>query len=189
MAKVLFRGRGFGGAPAFEPFFRTRVRAVNPTPSAALLPIYEKKEVFGHFDKRKIVIATNIAETSVTVPNIRFVVDTGRARVKRFDPSSEFDGATVRMPSSKMPYVNETVFDWLVPGLYVPRIRFFLESLSKNRRISTDSMVETAQAIAGSLIYTGEDFLESVGPCKSSDSLGLRILRIAVDAQIEVKRL
>ena len=33
---------------------------------------------------RRIVLATNVAETSLTVPGIRYVVDTGLARVKRY---------------------------------------------------------------------------------------------------------
>lgn len=36
---------------------------------------------------RKVVIATNIAETSITVPGIRFVVDTGLARISRYSPN------------------------------------------------------------------------------------------------------
>jgi ATP-dependent helicase HrpA len=36
--------------------------------------------------RRKAVIATNIAETSITIPGIRFVVDTGLAKVPRYDP-------------------------------------------------------------------------------------------------------
>ena len=38
--------------------------------------------------KRKLVLATAIAETSLTIPDIRVVVDGGRARRARFDPSS-----------------------------------------------------------------------------------------------------
>ncbi len=38
--------------------------------------------------KRKIVLATSIAETSLTIPDIRVVVDAGRARRARFDPNS-----------------------------------------------------------------------------------------------------
>ncbi|MBN2869892.1 MAG: ATP-dependent helicase HrpB, partial [Campylobacterales bacterium] len=38
--------------------------------------------------KRKIVLATNIAETSLTIEGIRIVIDTGLERVARFDPSS-----------------------------------------------------------------------------------------------------
>ena len=36
---------------------------------------------------RKIVVATNIAETSVTIEDIVFVVDTGRLKERRYDPS------------------------------------------------------------------------------------------------------
>lgn len=44
----------------------------------------EQQRVFAPSQKRKIVIATNIAETSLTIPGIRFVVDTGLARVSRY---------------------------------------------------------------------------------------------------------
>jgi ATP-dependent helicase HrpB len=39
-------------------------------------------------DRRKVVLATSIAETSLTIPDIRVVVDGGRARRARFDPAS-----------------------------------------------------------------------------------------------------
>jgi HrpA-like RNA helicase len=35
---------------------------------------------------RKVVLATNIAETSITVPDVVFVVDTGRVKEMHFDP-------------------------------------------------------------------------------------------------------
>lgn len=38
---------------------------------------------------RKIILATNIAETSVTIPNVRFVVDTGKARERYYDHTRE----------------------------------------------------------------------------------------------------
>ncbi|OAM88008.1 ATP-dependent RNA helicase HrpA [Termitidicoccus mucosus] len=44
----------------------------------------EQQRVFTPTQRRKIVIATNIAETSLTIPGIRFVVDTGLARVSRY---------------------------------------------------------------------------------------------------------
>jgi len=37
---------------------------------------------------RRIILATNVAETSLTIPDIRSVVDTGLARINRFDPAS-----------------------------------------------------------------------------------------------------
>jgi ATP-dependent helicase HrpB len=41
--------------------------------------------------KRKIVVATNIAETSLTIPGVRHVIDSGVARVNRYDPGRGFN--------------------------------------------------------------------------------------------------
>jgi ATP-dependent helicase HrpB len=47
-----------------------------------------QRAALGPSDTRKIVLATSIAETSLTIPDIRVVVDGGRARRARFDPAS-----------------------------------------------------------------------------------------------------
>ncbi len=55
-----------------------------------LLPLYsrlsvsEQERVFSSGGRRRIVLATNVAETSLTVPNIGVVIDTGLARIKRY---------------------------------------------------------------------------------------------------------
>ncbi len=46
--------------------------------------ISEQEKVFGQGGGRRIILSTNVAETSLTVPGIRFVIDTGLARVKRY---------------------------------------------------------------------------------------------------------
>jgi ATP-dependent helicase HrpA len=57
---------------------------------AELLPLYsrlssaEQDRVFHPGSAQRVVLATNVAETSLTVPRIRYVVDTGQARVKRY---------------------------------------------------------------------------------------------------------
>jgi ATP-dependent helicase HrpA len=57
---------------------------------AEILPLFarlsqaEQDRVFESGGGRRIVLATNVAETSLTVPGIRYVVDTGLARVKRY---------------------------------------------------------------------------------------------------------
>ena len=57
---------------------------------AEILPLYsrlsaaEQDRVFSAARERRVVLATNVAETSLTVPGIRYVVDTGLARVKRY---------------------------------------------------------------------------------------------------------
>ncbi len=59
-------------------------------PHVEILPLYarlsaqEQERIFHSTNTRRIVLATNVAETSLTVPGIRFVVDTGIARVKRY---------------------------------------------------------------------------------------------------------
>ena len=54
----------------------------------------EQQRVFAASQARKIVLATNIAETSLTIPGIRFVIDTGLARFSRYTPQSR----TRRLP-------------------------------------------------------------------------------------------
>jgi ATP-dependent helicase HrpA len=53
-------------------------------PLFARLSVEEQERVFKPGAVRRIVLATNIAETSLTVPGIRYVVDSGLARVKRY---------------------------------------------------------------------------------------------------------
>ena len=46
--------------------------------------IAEQEKVFSPGNGRRIILTTNVAETSLTVPNIRYVIDSGFARVKRY---------------------------------------------------------------------------------------------------------
>lgn len=53
-------------------------------PLFARLSMTEQERIFKVGNARRIVLATNVAETSLTVPGIRYVIDTGVARVKRY---------------------------------------------------------------------------------------------------------
>jgi ATP-dependent helicase HrpA len=53
-------------------------------PLFARLSAEEQSRIFKPSNGRRIVLATNVAETSLTVPGIRYVVDSGLARVKRY---------------------------------------------------------------------------------------------------------
>jgi ATP-dependent helicase HrpB len=55
------------------------------------LPPEQQDAVLADGDRRKIVLSTNVAETSLTIPGITTVVDTGLARQLRFDPSVGLD--------------------------------------------------------------------------------------------------
>ncbi len=60
-------------------------------PHTVVLPLYaklssaEQQRVFHTLPQRRVVLATNVAETSLTIPGIVYVVDTGVARVNRYD--------------------------------------------------------------------------------------------------------
>ncbi len=57
-----------------------------------ILPLYarltaaEQKRVFASTAERKIIVATNVAETSITIPGIKYVVDSGLARISSYSP-------------------------------------------------------------------------------------------------------
>lgn len=59
-------------------------------PRTEILPLYgrlaaaDQQKIFSSHPGRRIVLSTNVAETSLTVPGIRYVIDTGLARISRF---------------------------------------------------------------------------------------------------------
>ena len=57
----------------------------------ARLSSRDQDRVFQPGSQRRIVLTTNVAETSLTVPRIRYVVDPGAARVKRYSPRQKLD--------------------------------------------------------------------------------------------------
>jgi ATP-dependent helicase HrpA len=62
----------------------TSVGPVEVVPLYSRLSAAEQHRVFQSHTGRRIVLATNVAETSLTVPGIRYVVDTGVARISRY---------------------------------------------------------------------------------------------------------
>ena len=76
-AMKALKGRTFGGSkPDLLPLY-------------ARLSAAEQQKVFQTTSTRRIVLATNVAESSLTVPGIRYVVDTGTARISRYSPKSK----------------------------------------------------------------------------------------------------
>lgn len=71
-----------------------KLKSTRIVPLFGRLSAQEQQEVFQTGKGRKIVIATNIAETSLTIPGIRWVIDTGLARISRYSPRSR----TRRLP-------------------------------------------------------------------------------------------
>ena len=88
--------------PTIDDIYETvnRLRYYTEREQCSLHPLHSRmsaaaqQSIFRRSNTRKIVVATNIAETSITVPGVRFVIDTGLARVLRYEPSVGFS----RMP-------------------------------------------------------------------------------------------
>jgi ATP-dependent helicase HrpA len=57
-------------------------------PLFARLTASEQNRVFARFPERKIIVATNVAETSITIPGIKYVIDSGLARISRYSPQT-----------------------------------------------------------------------------------------------------
>ncbi|MDE3073311.1 MAG: ATP-dependent RNA helicase HrpA [Pseudomonadota bacterium] len=70
---------------------RRQYRETEIMPLYARLSAGDQDRVFKPGVKRRVVLATNVAETSLTVPRIRYVIDTGTARVKRYSQRSQLE--------------------------------------------------------------------------------------------------
>ena len=72
---------------AHQPLFRN----AEVLPLFARLSQAEQDRIFDGHSGRRIVLATNVAETSLTVPGIRYVIDAGTARMKRYSFRSKVE--------------------------------------------------------------------------------------------------
>lgn len=67
----------------------------NPHLQSEVLPLYarlsnsDQNKIFNPGKARRIILATNVAESSLTVPRVKFVIDTGTARISRYAPKSK----------------------------------------------------------------------------------------------------
>lgn len=76
---------------AHQALERRKYRHTEVLPLYARLSAKDQDRVFSPGPQRRIVLATNVAETSLTVPRIHYVVDPGLARVKRYSPRQKLD--------------------------------------------------------------------------------------------------
>ena len=73
---------------------------VSVLPLFARLSAVEQQRVFDRSKGRKIIVATNVAETSLTIPGIKYVIDSGLARISQYNPISRTTALPV-MPISR----------------------------------------------------------------------------------------
>lgn len=80
---------------------REKLAVLENPPPLDIYPIYSalpadvQKKIFDRLDRRKVVVATNIAETSLTVDGVRYVVDSGLVKMKVFNAKLGMDALQV----------------------------------------------------------------------------------------------
>ncbi len=68
-----------------------KLKHIEVLPLFARLSIEDQQKIFKSHSTRRIVLATNVAETSLTVPGIKYVIDAGLARVNRYSPRAKVE--------------------------------------------------------------------------------------------------
>lgn len=69
----------------------TKLKHIEVLPLFARLSIEDQQKIFKSHSLRRIVLATNVAETSLTVPGIKYVIDAGLARVNRYSTRAKVE--------------------------------------------------------------------------------------------------
>ena len=68
-----------------------KLKNIEVLPLFARLSIEDQQKIFKPHGQRRIVLATNVAETSLTVPGIKYVIDAGLARMSRYSPRAKVE--------------------------------------------------------------------------------------------------
>lgn len=116
------------------------LRKHHPT-KCEILPLYsrlsqsEQEKVFKPKGSRRIVLATNVAETSLTVPGIRSVIDTGYARISRYSHRSKLQRLPIEKISRASANQRSGRCGRVGPGI---AIRLYSEQDYQNRPEFTD---------------------------------------------------
>ncbi len=83
---------------AAEVLRKHKLKNSEIVPLYARLSMAEQKKVFQTSAKRRIILSTNVAETSLTIPGIKFVIDPGQVRISRYSVRSKVQ----RLPIEKI---------------------------------------------------------------------------------------
>ncbi|MEQ1440513.1 ATP-dependent RNA helicase HrpA [Fontimonas sp. SYSU GA230001] len=123
-------------------------------PRAEVLPLYSRlaaqaqDQVFTRATKPRIVLATNVAETSLTVPGIRYVIDTGNARLNRYAPRTGVQQLQIEPVSQAAANQRTGRCGRLGPGIC---IRLYAEDDFAARPAFTDPEIKRAN-LAGVIL-------------------------------------
>ncbi len=125
-----------------------KYRHTEVLPLYARLSAKDQDRVFHPGPLRRIVLATNVAETSLTVPRIHYVVDPGVARVKRYSPRQKLDRLHIENIAQASANQRAGRCGRIAPGTC---IRLYSEADFASRPVFTDPEIHRA-ALAGVIL-------------------------------------
>lgn len=118
-----------------EQLSRRNYRDTEILPLYARLSYGEQSKVFSSHRGRRIVLATNVAETSLTVPGIRYVIDPGTARISRYSYRTKVQRLPIEPISQASANQRQGRCGRVGPGIC---IRLYDEADFNNRPAFTD---------------------------------------------------
>ncbi|WP_415251925.1 ATP-dependent RNA helicase HrpA, partial [Thermomonas sp.] len=133
---------------AHQALEKRKYRHTEVLPLYARLSAKDQDRVFHPGPQRRIVLATNVAETSLTVPRIHYVVDPGVARVKRYSPRQKLDRLHIEDVSQASANQRAGRCGRIAPGVC---IRLYAEADFLARPAFTDPEIRRA-ALAGVIL-------------------------------------
>lgn len=133
---------------AHQALERRKYRHTEVLPLYARLSTRDQDRVFNPGPLRRIVLATNVAETSLTVPRIHYVIDPGLARVKRYSPRQKLDRLHIEPISQASADQRKGRCGRIAPGVCY---RLYAEADFLARDAYTDPEIRRA-ALAGVIL-------------------------------------
>ena len=133
---------------AHQALERRKYRHTEVLPLYARLSTRDQDRVFNPGPQRRIVLATNVAETSLTVPRIHYVIDPGLARVKRYSPRQKLDRLHIEPISQASADQRKGRCGRIAPGVCY---RLYAEADFLARDAYTDPEIRRA-ALAGVIL-------------------------------------
>ncbi|MDO5093527.1 MAG: ATP-dependent RNA helicase HrpA [Propionibacteriaceae bacterium] len=165
---------------AAEAVDALRLRGWETVPLYARLAAADQQRVFQPHNQRRVVLATNVAETSITVPGIRYVIDVGNARISRYSARTKVQRLPIEPVSQASANQRAGRCGRLGPGV---AIRLYSEEDFAARPEFTEPeilrtnlatvILQMAQAGLGEI----ENFPFVEAPVASQISDGLRVLQ------------
>ncbi|NBC95222.1 MAG: DUF3418 domain-containing protein, partial [Deinococcus-Thermus bacterium] len=186
----------------------------DPAMDAEVLPLYARlpaarQDRIFHPDgrRRRVILATNVAETSLTVPGIRHVIDSGLARISRYAARSKVQRLPVEPISQASADQRKGRCGRVAPGVC---IRLYSEEDYQSRPAFTEPEIQRSNLAgvilrmavlglgdpgrfpfvdppSGRMLRDGHDTLCELGALDSSDcltDLGRRLARLPVDPRV-----